>query len=99
MRAMAGDATEPASARPVTLAQRHGEMVLQQNRLRRRVAMERHLENRRDIVERRTRPEVLFLLPRLDHANVSTLMAFHSDVFPQPAWHTPGGPARLCGAC
>src|SRR5690242_14172832 len=41
MRIMTGDAAEPAGARAVALAQRHGEVVLQQNGLRRRVAIER----------------------------------------------------------
>jgi hypothetical protein len=87
---MAGDTTELAGARPITLAQRHGEVMLQQDRLRRRVAVERHLENGRHIVERSPRPEILFLLPWLDHANVAALVAFHADVIGQPAWQARG---------
>jgi hypothetical protein len=60
-------------------------MVLQQDRLRRRVAMERHLENSDHVVQRHPRPEILFLFPGLGHANIASLVAPHADVIGQPA--------------
>src|SRR2546425_10186497 len=75
---VAGQATKPATARPVTLAQYHGKVVLQEIRPRGGFPLEGNEEYRLRVVQRSPGAEIEITFSRLKHPSGSTLMTVHA---------------------
>src|SRR5258706_16438222 len=83
MRVVARNASHAAGAGPITLAQSHRVEVLKMIGLRGGLSGWRNHQNRENIVQWRSRPEVLIRLALFEDAHVAGLMAGHTDVVRQ----------------